>query len=169
MFAFSYSRINDFAKCPFYFKCRHIDKIAVEEQDILVKGSVIHAILESYTKECYKRGKTNLFSEWQDIAYDVISRMNVLPEYEDEILNDVKTYLETTEIELEGLAGVEERIAIDREFNIVDWTSKDVWFRAIFDKYYLDKDVCKISDFKARSIQALTINLCEFNRFLKFR
>lgn len=148
MLSFSYSKLSDYAKCPAYFKFRHIDKVPVEEQDILVKGSAIHAILAKYTLTCYQERQTHLYDKWEAIASQVISEMNILPEYEDEIMQDVKSYVEANEVELEGLAGVEEKVAIDKDFKVVGWLDENVWFRAIFDKLYIADNIAKISDYK---------------------
>ena len=145
---YSYSKLNDYARCPFYFKCRSIDKIEVEEQEQLVKGRVLHTILEKYTLACYKAGKTQLFDVWEQIALDAIREFNVLPEYENEIMQDAKSYIEANEIELDGLAGVEEQVSVTRDFKVVDWENKDVWFRGKFDKFYIAGDTAKISDYK---------------------
>jgi CRISPR/Cas system-associated exonuclease Cas4 (RecB family) len=148
MHSYSFTKLNDYAKCPFYFKCRNIAKLEVEEKQELTVGSVTHDILRDYTLECYKQGVTHLYENWQDIAYSTLKKHSVLPEYEEDIMGAVKSYIEANEIEIEGLAGVEERLAIDIEGTLVDWESEDTWFRAILDKLYIAGDQAKISDYK---------------------
>jgi hypothetical protein len=120
--------------------------VPVEEGEILTTGSVIHDILRDYTLECHKQKKTHLYDVWKDLALETMRRHQVLPKFENDIMEAVKLYVEANEIELEGLAGVEEKISIDRDLKETTW--EKAWFRAILDKLYLRDDYCKISDYK---------------------
>ena len=144
--SFSFSRLNSYSKCPFYFLKVNVEKVAIAEAPILTTGSVIHEILKNYTLKCYEQKKTHLFDQWEDIALNTMQGLAVDLEYEKEILDAVKLYVEANEIELEGLAGVEERISIAKDLSVCDWDS--AWFRGIIDKLYIMDTNCKISDYK---------------------
>ena len=148
MIALSYSRLKDYARCPFFFKCKHIDRIPSPENLILVSGSVIHKILCDYALKCYQRGLTHLYDEWEDIALTAINEHNIPMEQEQGILDAVKLYIEANEIQLEGLAGVEEKIAVREDFSLTKWDADDVFFRFVLDKLYIADDQAMISDYK---------------------
>ncbi len=169
MLAYSHSRLFDYAQCPFYFKCRNIDKLEMAKGSDLVIGSVIHDILKEYTMQCYTKKVTHLYDEWEQVAYKVMENYPVSSEVEDEIFKSVKEYIEANEIELEGLAGVEERIAIDNEFRQVDWNDERVWFRAILDKWYMIEDQAKIVDYKTGYSMAFDPFQIECYAWLLFR
>lgn len=145
---YSYSKIIAYAKCPRFFKARYIDKIKTAGSKELTVGSVIHNIIKKYTLECFKQKRTNLFDLWETIAFEVMREHSILPEYDKDILDGVKSFVEANEIELEGLAGVEEQIAIDDHFNQIEYFSDKAWFRLVIDKLYLLEDFAKITDYK---------------------
>lgn len=145
-YAYSYSRFSDYQVCPFYFKCRHIDRLPGERKDILIQGSVLHNLLGLYTLKCYEEGKTNLFDKWEDIADEGLAKENISNDMEEQIKNDFKAYVEANEIEIGSLAGVEERIALDEGWKPTRW--KEGKFRGIIDKLYIAGDCAKVSDYK---------------------
>lgn len=149
MRSFSYTKLNDYAKCPFYFKCRHDDDVKVEPSKELRVGSAVHAILAEYTNACIKKRASNLIGDWEDIAVKALKPLHLLPEHEDEALDVVEDYISSNEMELEGLAEVEEEVAVNREFQPVGWKDESVWFRAKFDRLYLVGDQAKIRDYKS--------------------
>jgi len=144
--SFSFSRMNSYSKCPYYFLKVNLEKVPVVEASFLTTGATIHEILKNYTLECHRQGKTNLFESWEEIAIATIKENHVDLEYEQEILDAVKLYVEANEIELEGLAGVEEQVAITKELTSCGWD--EGWFRGIIDKLYIMDTNCKISDYK---------------------
>lgn len=143
---YSYSRVMEYARCPFSFKCRHRDKIPFEQSPILANGAAVHDCLRDYTLECYKQQKPQLFEQWEKISLTALAKHRLTPENEMVVLEAVKEYCEANQIELNGLAGVEEEIALDQEFKPCKW--EQGFFRGIIDKLYLRGDVCKISDYK---------------------
>lgn len=144
---YSVTALQSYAICPFYFKAKHIDRVKVEDAENLVKGRLVHDILRYYTLACYNAKQPNLFDKWEQIALDTIRKHSVLPEYEDDILATVKEYIEGNEIEIEGLAGVEEKLAIDANLKQCKWDKG--WFRMKIDKLYLFDTMCKVVDYKA--------------------
>lgn len=146
---YSYSRLLDYSKCPFYFHKKYVDKLPLPDSSILTSGEIIHDIMKNYTLECYRQHQTHLYESWEQIALSVLREYKVLPEDEDTILEVVKRYIEGNEVELEGLAGVEEELAVDELFMAVQWSSPNVWFRAKLDKFYLAGENAKITDYKS--------------------
>lgn len=48
--AWSFSRFNDYAKCPYYAKLKFIDKLREPDNPAQAKGSAIHKAAENYIK-----------------------------------------------------------------------------------------------------------------------
>lgn len=144
--SYSYSRLQEYSQCPFKFKSRVIDKVPFEVSPVLSCGSAVHDCLRDYALECYKAKTTQLFSDWEKICLKALKKHPLSPSDEVTVLEAVKEYVEANQIELDGLAGVEEEVALSKTFKPCKWDT--AFFRGIIDKLYIRNDVCKISDYK---------------------
>lgn len=129
--ALSYSRITDFRTCPLKFRLKYIDKAPNFSEDSsksphLVRGTNVHKGLENYIIK-KNAGEENI-------------RQSTLDE------------VEKTKPLIDNLMGFykihpEHQIAVDENFKLVDWFSKEAWFRVIYDMIGFGQDLL-VGDFK---------------------
>lgn len=148
MAAYSYTRLRDFSVCPYLFKLKHMDRVSYKENPMLQQGNMIHTMLERYTKQCYKDRVSHNLDLYQEIVDSVMNEYNCEPEVALEAASIFKHWIQSNEIQLEGLGGVELRLAVDKDWNEVDWMDEDVWFRVVLDRLYISGDQAKIVDYK---------------------
>lgn len=55
--AWSYSRLRDYRKCPFYAKCKHVDRMKEPGNQAMDRGSAIHTLAENFVKKTAARQK----------------------------------------------------------------------------------------------------------------
>lgn len=55
--AWSYSRLRDYRKCPFYAKCKHVDRMKEPGSPAMERGSTIHSLAEHFVKKDATRKK----------------------------------------------------------------------------------------------------------------
>lgn len=132
--ALSWSRLSDYNQCPLKFKLKYIDKSAKFKEDEgssphLVRGSNVHKALENYVVQKQSNG-----------ALEV--KITSLPEVE-----ATKPFVDRF---LDGYTVVipETQIAIDKNWNRVEWFSKDAYYRVIMDLIALRKTDWAIIDYK---------------------
>lgn len=145
---YSYTKMADYSTCPAYFKERYIERRRVLENEDLVIGKASHEALCKYALKCYEANRTNLFDSHVAILDEVLRGYSLTSAQDDAIRAMFREYVQANEIELDGLAGVEEKIAIDADFNEVEWLAENVWFRGVLDIYYLVGDVAIVRDYK---------------------
>lgn len=117
MIALSYSRISDFRQCPRKFKLKYIEKaknMLLEDKDKnvhLVRGKNVHDALQTYLikKRAGEDVKPSSMIEVRNTTPIVDKLM---------LLYDLHP---------------EKQIAINDQFEMVDWFAKDAWFRSIYD------------------------------------
>jgi hypothetical protein len=108
--ALSYSRISDYRQCPLKFRLKYIDKaknFQLKDEDkspALVRGGNIHKQLDRYV---IAKLTGHLF---QPTLPEVISTAPLI----DQIMDNYNVLSE-------------QQIAIDENFNQVDWFAKNAW------------------------------------------
>lgn len=117
MIALSYSRLSDYRQCPRKFDLKYLTKAPNFKEDAsksphLVRGGNVHKALENYVIK-RRAGEEGI-------------RPSTLPE------------VESTKPLIDKLMGLydlhpEHQVAINKDFQMVDWFAPDAWFRAIFD------------------------------------
>lgn len=134
MIALSHSRLSDYNQCPLKFKLKYIDKNAKFKEDEsasphLVRGSNVHKALENYVVQMQSNGELEV-------------KITSLPEVE-ATKPFVNRYLEnyTTVIP-------ETQIAINKDWQRVEWFSKDAYYRVIMDLIALRPSDWAIIDYK---------------------
>ena len=134
--ALSHSRLSDFNQCPRKFKLKYIDKaknmlIDDNQKSIhLVRGQNVHKALEKYAI-LKIAGNTNI------------------PESSIAEVESTKPYIDKMIAEYESVLP-ESQIAIDSDYNQVDWFSPLANWRAIFDLVSVSKPKSEavIDDYK---------------------
>lgn len=134
--ALSHSRINDFDQCPRKFKLKYIDKAPEFKMDKrksphLIKGEKIHKYLEDYVNH-RKEGR-------DDIGENSLDAVENGKEFADHI------------IDLYGPENVfaELQLAIDKNWEPVDWFSPDAYMRAIVDFSAYGQKISEAIDWKS--------------------
>ena len=132
--ALSWSRLSDYQQCPLKFKMKYIDKNKIFKEDDqasphLVRGSNVHKALENYVVQKTSGGQ-----------YEVkISSLNEVEEtkpFVDRFIDNYKTVIPETQI------------AIDKNWNRVEWFSRDAYYRAILDLIAIRPSDVAIIDYK---------------------
>jgi hypothetical protein len=130
--AWSFSRWNDYNKCPAYAKYKHVDRIKEPGSEALDRGSAIHALAEKFAKATKKTKCPAELKTFVDEFRDLQAR-NVI---------------------------VEEQWAFDKDWHPTGWFDKDCWARLVIDCHYLDKErnVIVIIDHKTGKVNEWHIN-----------
>jgi CRISPR/Cas system-associated exonuclease Cas4 (RecB family) len=131
-YALSYSRISDYRQCPLKFKFKYVDKSAKFKEDEgksphLIRGGNVHKALETYILQ-------------KKIGEEV--RISSLPEVESTKPFVDKLFTMYSEIVPES------QIAVNNNWQQVEWFAKDAYMRAIFDVIALNSNQVFIGDFK---------------------
>lgn len=133
MIALSWSRLSDYQQCPLKFKFKYIDKSAKFKEDEsksphLVRGSNVHKALENYVV--------------QKTTPDMEVKITSLPEVEntkpfvDRFLTNYETVIPETQI------------AINKDWERVEWFAPDAYYRAILDLIAIRPSDVQIVDYK---------------------
>jgi len=132
MIALSYSRLSDYRQCPRKFKLKYLDKAKNFQIDNnnkgphLVRGENIHKGLEKYLIR-KKAGEENIAPS----SLDEVESTKPL-------INKLMTIYDLHP---------EHQLAINANFEQVDWFSKDAWFRVIYDIIGFGPDLL-VGDYK---------------------
>jgi hypothetical protein len=109
--AWSFSRYNDYKKCPAFFKFKHIDKVPEEKNPAMDRGTAYHKVAEDYLK-----GTTKVF-----------------PMELKKLASHYKGW-RTQKIKI-----VEEQWAFRRDWSQTTWTNwGDCWLRVKLDFAYIN-------------------------------
>lgn len=110
--AWSFSRLNDYRKCPKQAFYKHIKKIAEKTTSpALIRGSAIHEMCQTFAQ---KTAKTKCPAELATF------------EAEFRVLQKHRATL-----------ACEQQVAFDKNWNKVDWFDKAAWCRQIIDAWYM--------------------------------
>lgn len=132
--ALSWSRLSDYNQCPLKFKMKYIEKDSMFKEDEsasphLVRGSNVHKALENYVVQKQSDGQIPV-------------KVSSLPEVEntkpfvDRFLNHYQVVIPETQI------------AIDKNWQRVEWFSKDAYYRVIMDLIAIRPEDVVIVDYK---------------------
>lgn len=147
-FRHSYSRISDYILCPHMYKQKHILKKIVEENPIMMVGSVVHDAIARYNNHCIKNQLEHDYPMHEQFILEAFEAHNLAPEYNQEVRGMVKDFCDRHEVDLESVVGAEEEIAVNRNWEQREWMDEDVWMRSIIDYLQIQGDVAKITDYK---------------------
>lgn len=133
MIAQSYSRISTFENCPRQYQLKFILKSYPDDSDnpYFKRGNEIHEQLDKYTK--FKKGVLiePLLNEAALNAKPII----------DKIIDQFETVYS------------ERRLAIDKNFQPVDWFDKSTYYRVIYDLTALRNVECLSIDWKTGKVR----------------
>lgn len=154
MIPLSWSRISDYRQCPYKFNLKYIRKeenfqLRDDQKSIhLIRGGNVHKALETHVRSKLKGEEPRVSS--------MIEVRNVLPIVNQ--LMDVFTVIP------------EQSLAINENLEPVDWFSKEVWFRVIFDLICIHKthDSLVILDYKTGKFSDYKGNMMELGQLHMF-
>jgi hypothetical protein len=106
--AWSFSRLNNYRKCPFRAKLVYLDKVAEPEGPALVGGHEAHTQAEEF----------------------VTKKLKTLPDRL-KLFKKEFTHLLKQEVKTEA------QWAFDSQWRPVEWFSKDCWVRVVVDAFYI--------------------------------
>lgn len=144
----SYSRINLYETCPYLYKCAYIDRKKGGTNPIMLIGRVAHEAINLYNRACINKEIPNDHENWEKYYWEALKKENINTQYHEDIKTLFKSYVDSNEIDRESVIGAEEKIAINRNYEQVDWLAEDVWIRAIIDYLQIQGTICKITDYK---------------------
>ena len=125
--SFSFSSLSAYNTCPFSYKLSYIDKVEPVRSTALVKGSIVHSILEKFPEFSIKEFKFN-----ENLIVSNFLNSEIGNYFKDVLLNK-KTAREF-------------KFGLTRDFK--NDTYKDSFFHGIIDLIYFDNDVLNICDYK---------------------
>jgi hypothetical protein len=107
--AASLSRVEDWESCPFFARCKHLDKLPVPVGPAMDRGRRIHKLAEDYGT----------------------GRLKELPP-------ELKLFKkEFTDLRRHAKhLAVEQQVAVDDRWVPTDWFGADAWLRIVFDAVY---------------------------------
>lgn len=137
--ALSWSRLSDYNQCPLKFKMKYITKDSAFKEDEsasphLVRGKNVHKALEDYVIQKQSNGQIPV-------------KISSLPEVEkakgfaDRFLNNYQVVIPETQI------------AINRNWERVEWFSPDAYYRAIMDMIAINPTDVQIIDWKTGKVR----------------
>jgi hypothetical protein len=107
--AASLSRVEDWESCPFFAKCKHIDKRPVPVGPAMDRGRRIHKLAEDFGTGRLKELPTELQLFKKEFV-------------------DLRRHAKHL--------AVEQQVAVDDRWVPTDWFGRDAWLRVVFDVLY---------------------------------
>ena len=134
MIALSWSRLSDYNQCALKFKLKYLEKNPKFKEDEgasphLVRGSNVHKALENYVIQSTSNGEL-------EVKITSLPEVEATKPFVDRFLTNYTTVIPETQI------------AINRNWERVEWFSKDAYYRAILDLIALRPSDVAIIDYK---------------------
>lgn len=134
MIALSWSRLSDYHQCPLKFKLKYLEKHHLFKEESttsphLVRGSNVHKALENYVIQSTSNGEL-------EVKITSLPEVEATKPFVDRFLTNYTTVIPETQI------------AINRNWERVEWFSKDAYYRAILDLIALRPSDVAIIDYK---------------------
>ncbi len=109
--AWSYSRYRDWKRCPFYAKCKHVDRMPEPGSPAMDRGGKVHKMAQDYVEA--KRAPTKISEELAcfEVEFKDLRKMKALCENE---------------------------WAFTREWQPTGWFDTDAWLRVKMDVHYVN-------------------------------
>lgn len=132
MIALSWSRLSDYQQCPLKFKLKYIDKNPKFKEDSsksphLVRGTNVHAALENYVIQR---------TSGQEVTISSLPEVENTKPFIDRFVDNYDTVIPETQI------------AINKNWERVEWFSSDAYYRAILDLIAIRATDIQIVDYK---------------------
>jgi len=135
---YSISKIGTYNQCPHKFKLQYIDKIKVpfETNKALIKGKIIHQILEHNFDYDYEAEYTDVYTEADHkVSLDIVKRFE-----ESSLGKSIKKFI--------AVGHLEEDFAFTFNKDLIGYWDKQAHLRGSADGYLVTKDKAVIIDYK---------------------
>ena len=135
--ALSHSRLSDFNQCPLKFKLKYIDKNPIFKEESgsnphLVYGTNVHGKLEDYVVQR---------TTGQEVKITSLAAVESTKPFIDRFIDNYTTVIPETQI------------AIDKNWNRVEWFSRDAYYRVIMDLIAIRPSDVAVIDYKTGKIR----------------
>ena len=150
----SYSRARTFDECPFKFKVQYIDKVQHPEESYLTTGSLVHEVLDRYTKHLQSTKQSSDFPSmevlskmvWQEPAFRKDLPESAWPE----VLELCIQARESLVFEhISDIQDSELKLAVDTTWRAVPYDSPKAHVRGRVDRLDInDEGIATITDYK---------------------
>lgn len=132
--ALSWSRLSDYQQCPLKFKLKYIEKDKMFKEDEsqsphLVRGSNVHKALENYVVQKQSNGE-------MEVKITSLPEVEITKPFVDRFLDNYTVVIPETQI------------AINKDWQRVEWFSRDAYYRAILDLIAIRPSDVAIIDYK---------------------
>lgn len=143
---YSYSRINTYLQCPRKFEFQYVKGIKTTPADILVKGSMVHEILEKYLKHLISSKKTSdSFYIIETLEKEFFAKYPQFKEYLVEVFDKMHSLV----IDYSSILSVEEEYIFDENWQpLTDWWDDKAFFRMRIDFKKILDDFVNLVDWK---------------------
>lgn len=117
--ALSWSRLSDYHQCPLKFRLKYLDKNQKFKEDEsqsphLVRGSNVHKALENYVVQATSNGEL-------EVTVSSLPEVEQAKPFADRYIKNYEQVIPETQI------------AINKDWQRVEWFASDAYYRAIFD------------------------------------
>ncbi|MDX9976290.1 MAG: PD-(D/E)XK nuclease family protein [FCB group bacterium] len=155
----SFGSISDYLDCPHKLRCRR-EKVASTLQEIGQAGKVLHAFFEFYVRACLGAGAQtrlslvpNLFEDaWNSCRHEAAEKGETFlsPRQRENLFEAAKAFADTHLIDVDAVAAVEDRLAVDASMRPVEWFDRSAWFRGVLDLLeFPEPTFARITDYKS--------------------
>lgn len=132
--ALSWSRLSDYQQCPLKFKLKYLDRNSKFKEDEsasphLVRGSNVHKALENYVVQKTSNGEL-------EVKITSLPEVETTKPFVDRFIDNYEQVIPETQI------------AINKDWQRVEWFSRDAYYRAIFDLIAIRPSDVQIVDYK---------------------
>lgn len=145
-FAYSYSRLDMFDKCPKAFEFKFIQKMKEPISPALILGDKFHQVAAKYNTALKASGHETNLELLKKIGESIA---DIPDDLYTELQDMVKTYGDYYALEAGGKdISIEDELALNQNWNRVDWMDADVLFRMKVDLRFISDGKVVIRDFK---------------------
>lgn len=149
-----FSNISRFHECPLAFQFQTENKPTVTSAPLRI-GSFAHRVFAAYTNHCCAQRRGTDITAITDIARSVYAATPVETddylsrgEFEECLSDVLLQFVDRHVFDFANIAGIEERMAFDRDMQPVPFGSDDTWFHGTIDLLMFSGDTAHIIDYK---------------------
>jgi len=143
---YSVSKLETYQQCPYAFYLLYIKKIQAPDTPSKRVGKAFHEIAKNYLLYLQQADLSSDKERAWKIAKELTVHLS--DEERDDLFQILTKWLDRVEFdeEMRTTAMIEEKIAIDKDFQPVDWLAPNVWFRWVMDRFYIRQGSLAIID-----------------------
>ena len=147
--SYSFSRLELYDNCPWAYKLVYLDCIPRQESEALVIGKTMHKLVADYLVRLIRHNQQTDW-EWAEKAMPVNVPEDVAymwPRFYNNFVMPPN---------IQGPV-VEQQLAFNHRWQLVEWFAADAWFRMVMDWCFLQDDLAVVVDWKTNRIMPETV------------